>query len=102
MSQFQLLKVLTQSMKKTSVSVTVKTWPSQEQTVTYGRGLGIVTGTGMDTEVGHIANMLANTEGQLTPLQRDQEQLGKNLTIAIIGYCSINIEVHRRNYIPRL
>ncbi|MGO1432337.1 MAG: cation-translocating P-type ATPase [Ruoffia tabacinasalis] len=52
--------------------------------VTYGRGLGIVTGTGMDTEVGHIANMLANTEGQLTPLQRDQEQLGKNLTIAII------------------
>lgn len=52
--------------------------------VTYGRGLGIVTGTGMNTEVGHIANMLANTEGQLTPLQRDQEQLGKTLTIAII------------------
>lgn len=52
--------------------------------VTYGRGLGIVTGTGMDTEVGHIAGMLANTDKQLTPLQRDQEELGRTLTYAII------------------
>lgn len=52
--------------------------------VTYGRGLGIVTGTGMNTEVGYIAEMLASTEGQLTPLQRDQEELGKKLTVAIL------------------
>lgn len=52
--------------------------------VTYGRGKGIVTGTGMDTEVGHIAKMLSSTKKQLTPLQRDQESLGKTLTKAII------------------
>lgn len=52
--------------------------------VTYGRGLGIVTGTGMNTEVGYIAEMLASTENQLTPLQRDQEELGKKLTVAIL------------------
>lgn len=52
--------------------------------VTYGRGLAVVTGTGMDTEVGHIAKMLASTEKQVTPLQRDQENLGKTLTILIL------------------
>src|SRR5690625_4726216 len=53
--------------------------------VTYGRGLGVVTGTAMDTEVGHIASMLETTETQLTPLQKDQEELGKTLTYMIIG-----------------
>ncbi|WP_028125440.1 cation-translocating P-type ATPase [Eremococcus coleocola] len=52
--------------------------------VTYGRGKGIITGTGMETEVGHIAKMLSFTQKQLTPLQRDQEALGKTLTKAII------------------
>ena len=53
--------------------------------VTYGRGTGVVTGTGMDTEVGHIASMLQNTDAQLTPLQQDQEKLGHTLTYLIIG-----------------
>ena len=53
--------------------------------VTYGRGLGIVTGTAMDTEVGHIASMLETTEAKKTPLQEDQEDLGKALTYMIIG-----------------
>ncbi len=53
--------------------------------VTYGRGLGVVTGTGMDTEVGHIASMLESTEAQKTPLQKDQDELGKTLTYLIIG-----------------
>lgn len=53
--------------------------------VTYGRGLGIVTNTGMETEVGHIAKMLQSTEAVLTPLQRDQENLGKTLTKLILG-----------------
>ena len=53
--------------------------------VTYGRGLGVVTGTAMNTEVGHIASMLESTESQKTPLQKDQDQLGKTLTYLIIG-----------------
>src|SRR5699024_3283023 len=53
--------------------------------VTYGRGLGVVTGTAMDTEVGHIASMLETTEARKTPLQEDQEDLGKTLTYMIIG-----------------
>lgn len=53
--------------------------------VTYGRARGVVTQTGMDTEVGHIANMLSSTEQNLTPLQRDQEKLGRTLTYLIIA-----------------
>lgn len=61
--------------------------------VTYGRGVGVVTGTGMQTEVGHIATMLSGTEKQLTPLQRDQEKLGKTLTILILGIAAVTFLV---------
>lgn len=52
--------------------------------VTYGRGEGIVVGTGMSTEVGHIAEMLASTEETMTPLQNNLNRLGKYLTVAIL------------------
>lgn len=52
--------------------------------VTYGRAIGVVTSTGMNTEVGKIANMLANTEEGKTPLQENQDALGKWLTIMIL------------------
>src|SRR5699024_1897108 len=52
--------------------------------VTYGRGVGVVTAIGMDTEVGHIASMLEATEDKKTPLQEDQDHLGKILTYLII------------------
>lgn len=52
--------------------------------VTYGRGSGVVTSTGMRTEVGKIANMLANTEEKKTPLQKNQDALGRWLTILIL------------------
>lgn len=52
--------------------------------VTYGRGEGVIVGTGMATEVGKIAEMLASSEETMTPLQRNLNRLGKYLTIAII------------------
>lgn len=52
--------------------------------VTYGRGEGVVVGTGMDTEVGKIADMLNTSEQTMTPLQRNLDKLGKYLTVAII------------------
>ncbi|WP_313629171.1 cation-translocating P-type ATPase [Enterococcus italicus] len=52
--------------------------------VTYGRGKGVVVNTGMNTEVGKIAGMLANADETETPLKRNLNQLGKFLTIAII------------------
>ena len=57
--------------------------------VTYGRGAGVVIGTGMNTEVGHIANMLANAEESKTPLQENQDQLGKSLTVLILAIAAI-------------
>ncbi|MGC6767150.1 cation-translocating P-type ATPase [Enterococcus sp. LJL51] len=52
--------------------------------VTYGRGTGVVVGTGMNTEVGKIAGMLSGEKEQETPLKRNLNQLGKVLTIAIL------------------
>lgn len=61
--------------------------------VTYGRALAIVTATGMNTEVGHIASMLASAEKTKTPLQRDQDRLGKTLTIMILVIAAVTFIV---------
>ncbi|MDT2755830.1 cation-translocating P-type ATPase [Enterococcus asini] len=52
--------------------------------VTYGRGKGVVVNTGMNTEVGKIAGMLAAADETETPLKNNLNQLGKFLTAAII------------------
>lgn len=52
--------------------------------VTYGRAVGVVTATGMNTEVGKIAGHLAKVENQETPLQKKLKELSKYLTIGII------------------
>lgn len=57
--------------------------------VTYGRGVGVIVGTGMNTEVGKIANMLAQADETNTPLKEDLNKLGKTLSIVILGICVI-------------
>ncbi|MFP3897084.1 MAG: cation-translocating P-type ATPase [Anaerolineales bacterium] len=57
-------------------------------TITYGRGQGIVYATGMDTEIGKIAEMIQSTEDDMTPLQLKLEQLGKWLGIASLAICA--------------
>jgi Ca2+-transporting ATPase len=55
--------------------------------VTYGRGIGVVTETGMDTEVGNIAGLLENQDDFDTPLKRKLNSVGKTLTIVGIIVC---------------
>jgi len=57
--------------------------------VTYGRGRGVVTSTGMKTEVGRIANLLQQTADTETPMSRRLEQLGKILGIAALLICAV-------------
>ena len=56
----------------------------QNSNVTYGRGTGVVTNTGMYTEVGKIADMLANADETETPLKQNLTQLSKTLTYLIV------------------
>jgi Ca2+-transporting ATPase len=57
--------------------------------VTYGRGRGVVTATGMNTEVGKIADMLQQTMETETPMSKRLEQLGKVLGIAALVICAV-------------
>jgi Ca2+-transporting ATPase len=53
--------------------------------VTYGRGMAVITATGMHTEFGKIAGMLQGVEAGETPLQRNLHQLGKTLAYVALG-----------------
>ena len=55
--------------------------------VTYGRGVGVVVETGMQTEVGKIANILDSEEDSKTPLEKRLDELGKMLGKIAIGIC---------------
>lgn len=57
--------------------------------VTYGRGSFLVTGIGMETEVGKIASLLKTTSEKKTPLQMNLDQFGQKLSIIILVFCGI-------------
>ncbi len=58
-------------------------------TVTYGRGRGVVIGTGMRTQLGMIARMLQQVDQEETPLQKRLDQLGKTLGWGALAVCGI-------------
>ncbi|MET2973299.1 ATPase, partial [Vibrio harveyi] len=57
--------------------------------VTTGTGLGVVVSTGMKTEVGHIADMMANTEETKTPMQERMDTIAKTLMVAALGVVAV-------------
>lgn len=57
--------------------------------VTGGRGRGIVTAVGMETEIGKIASMMSESREEMTPLQKRLGELGKILSLLSLGICAV-------------
>lgn len=70
--------------------------------VTYGRATAVVTGTGMNTEMGKIANLLANEKEESTPLQQKLAKLGKWLGLIALAACVVVFIVGLIDKIPVL
>lgn len=70
--------------------------------ITYGTATAVVTGTGMNTEMGKIANLLDGEEDSQTPLQQKLAQLGKYLGIVALAACAVIFVVGLLNNIPVL
>jgi len=70
--------------------------------VTYGTATAVVTGTGMNTEMGKIADLLDNEEEGQTPLQKKLAQLGSYLGILALACCAIIFVVGLLNGIPAM
>ena len=58
-------------------------------TASYGRGVAIITATGMQTEIGRIAGLLRQTEVDTTPLQEELDRTGKRLGLAVIVIAAV-------------
>ena len=63
-------------------------------TIVYGRGKAIVCYTGMETEIGHIADALNTAKDEETPLQIKLNQLSKVLSIMVLGICALMFAVN--------
>ncbi|MBS6398276.1 MAG: calcium-translocating P-type ATPase, PMCA-type [Clostridiales bacterium] len=70
--------------------------------ITYGTATAVVTATGMNTEMGKIANLLDNETESQTPLQKKLAQLGKYLGILALTACAVIFVVGIANGIPAL
>ncbi len=70
--------------------------------ITYGTALAVVTATGMNTEMGKIANLLDSEGESQTPLQQKLAQLGKYLGFVALGACAVIFVVGLLNKIPVL
>ncbi len=70
--------------------------------ITYGTSTAVVTATGMDTEMGKIANLLDSEEEGQTPLQQKLAQLGKYLGVVALAACAIIFVVGIANGIPAM
>lgn len=72
--------------------------------VTYGRGMGVVTATGMNTELGRIAAMITEAKEEMTPLQKRLGELGKVLSLLSLGLCAVlfAIAVLQRRNVPEM
>jgi Ca2+-transporting ATPase len=57
--------------------------------VTYGRGQAVITATGMNSELGKIADLLQSVGQEATPLQKRLQQLGKGLALAALGIVAV-------------
>lgn len=62
--------------------------------IIYGSGLAVVTATGMNSEIGKIANILKETKEETTPLQRRMNEISGVLTVAILIVCAIILSVN--------
>ena len=68
--------------------------------ITYGTATAVVTATGMDTEMGKIANLLSGEAETQTPLQQKLSKLGKYLGFVAIGACAVIFVVGLANSMP--
>lgn len=72
-----------------SKNITDKNKAYMSTNVTYGRGEGVVTAIGMDTEIGKIARMIKDAKTEMTPLQKRLADLGKILSTVSVFLCVI-------------
>lgn len=70
--------------------------------VSYGRGVAVVTAVGMDTEMGKIAGALAAANDEDTPLQKKLNQLSKILSVLVLGVCVVVFAVDILRIVPNV
>ncbi len=71
-------------------------------TVVYGRGVAVVTDTGMETEMGKIADALTQSKDDETPLQKKLNQLSKILSFLVLGICTVIFGINLLRVYPNV